>query len=287
MTSAGLVMPAREQAQLESAPFHAWRFPDGRVWAEFHRNGARVTIRFPGLADFELPPGDAAPLCWPAPGLTEATREHLFLNQVLPLVQGRSGRLSFHASAVATDSGAIAFVGKTGQGKSTLAAAFSAIGVPFLTDDSLVLTEDDGTYLVEPGHPSLRLWDDSREALLAAATASTAAISYSEKARFAAGGALPSFRRSLPLRAAYFLGDPGVPAVRFVRLRGAGLLLEWVRHSFLLDMDEPPALEAHFKAVAAFVADIPCYRLDYPRRYDSLEAVCRDILEHAAGDHVR
>lgn len=280
-------MPAREQACLGNAPFHTWEFPDGRVWAEFHRSAGEVTIRFPGLADFALPPNGGIPACRPVPGLTEATREHLYLNQVLPLVQGRSGFLTFHASAVAVGTGAVAFVGRTGRGKSTLAAAFATGGHPFLTDDGLTVIRRDGAYLVEPSHPSLRLWDDSREALIAPGTAKAEPVSYTDKPRFLAGGGLPFSRRPQPLRAAYFLGEEVTEATAFTPMDGAGLLMEWVQHSFLLDLDDPAALGAHFAAVTAFSAAIPCYRLDYPRRYQALDEVRRAILEHATGDHRR
>ena len=38
--------------------------------------------------------------CLPAPDVSEATTQHLYLNRVLPLVLSKLGKLVFHASAV-------------------------------------------------------------------------------------------------------------------------------------------------------------------------------------------
>jgi hypothetical protein len=284
MTAAYRVMAAREQPPLGAPPFHSWTFPDGRIWAEFHRKRGEVIIRFPGLADFRLPGDGGAPACWPAPGLTDDTREHLFINQVLPLLQGRSGLLVLHASAVAIEGRAVAFVGRSGCGKSTLATAFGAGGFPFLADDGLVVTERDGICMAQPSHPSIRLWNDSREALVPPEAACAGPVSYTDKARLLAGAGLPHFESPLPLGAVCFLGQDEVGDTRIRRLSGGGLLSECVQHSFLLEPDDPEVLERHFSTVASFTNAVPCYRLDFPRRYDSLPAVRHAIVAHVNGE---
>jgi hypothetical protein len=276
-------MPARAQEPLPGAPYHRWEMDGGEVWAEFHRSDGAVIIRFPDLADFCLPGGDGDPLCWPVPGLTDDTREHIFINQVLPLLRGRSGRLALHASAVAIEGRAIAFVAGSRRGKSTLATAFAAGGFPFLADDGLVVAERDGTYVAEPSHPSIRLWDDSREALVRPEAARAGPVSYTDKARLLAGEELPYFASPLPLRRAYFLGEDDVEEARITPIEGGSLMSECVRHSFLLEPDDPSFLAAHFSMLAAFTAAVPCYRLDFPRRYDCLSAVRRAIVRHANG----
>lgn len=279
------VEPAREQGPLAGVPYHRWE-QDGELWAEFRRQGDAVLVRFPGLVDFAVP-GDAShAVCWPAPGVGEATRDHLYINQVLPLLHARRGRLAFHASAVSLDVGAVAFVGESGRGKSTMAASFAAAGHPFLTDDGLILRESGGRYQVEPTHPSLRLWDDSRDALGVSGAVLAPAVAFTDKARLLAGGALPFCDGAQPLCAAYFLSAEEADEPRFVQLTGAELLQAWMSHSFLLDLDEPEALRQHFGALAGFCAAIPSFRLDYPRDYGSLESVRRRIADHAAAERL-
>src|SRR5574340_1151913 len=102
----------------------------------------------------------------PAPAGGEQTVEHLYLNQVLPLALSMQGKLVFHASAVEIGEVAVAFMGESGKGKSTLAASFATHGYRFLTDDGLVIEAEDEGHRIVPSHPSLRLWQDSEGALI-------------------------------------------------------------------------------------------------------------------------
>jgi hypothetical protein len=60
----------------------------------------------------------------------------------------------------------VAFLGESGRGKSTLAASFATEGTRFLTDDGLLLEWVGGHCMIVPSHPSIRLWEDSQEALI-------------------------------------------------------------------------------------------------------------------------
>ena len=52
---------------------------------------------------------------------------------------------------------AVAFLGASTYGKSSLAACFIAAGHRLLTDDTLRLEERDGQWIAYPGPPRLRL----------------------------------------------------------------------------------------------------------------------------------
>jgi hypothetical protein len=218
--------------------------------------------------------------CHPTPEVTNDTCEHLYLNQVVPLVLSRQNKLVFHASAVEIAGDAVAFLAESGRGKSTLAAAFATSGHRFLTDEGLVLEPDDGGYRVLPSHPSLRLWDDSRDALVAAGTATAAPVQYTPKTRFLAGREIAFCAEPRPLKRAYFLGDGSAAAVSFEPLRGREAMLAWVRNAFLLDPKERNLLAAHFEKLATLVNRVGCYRLDFPRRYDRVASVRHAIIEH-------
>lgn len=273
---------AAERAQAPMpAPFHAWDLPDGTPWTEFHREDGGYLLRFPALADFRVAADGATVICHPAPGTPGATTEHLYLNQVLPLALSKQGKLVFHASAVEVDGGAIAFAGVSGRGKSTLAASFAIAGFRFLTDDGLVVEPVEHGHVVLPSHPSIRLWEDSEEALIAPGTATAPAVEYTSKARFLAGDRLGFCDAPRPLRRVYFLGDGSAPDISFRRLNGAEAMIEWVRHSFLLDVEEKPRLASHFDQVAKLAGEPIHFALDYPRRYEELARVRAAIAEHA------
>jgi hypothetical protein len=276
------VHAARPQLSLHSQPFYEWTFPDGRLGTEFYRIKGGYLLRFPDLADFEVSGEGLDVSCFPAPHIRDATPEHLYLNQVLPLVLSKIGNYVFHASAVEVSEVSFAFLGESGRGKSTLAANFVTNGHRLLTDDGLILERRNESFQVIPSHPSIRLWEDS-QAMLAGMSAEPAApLHFTTKTRFLAGPGLPYCDQPRPLRAVYFLGDGSARDIVFRRLSPAETLVGWLRNSFLLDVQDRSMLSAHFDRVAALANTLTCYHLDYPRRFDDLDRLLAAILNHAA-----
>ena len=275
------LLDARVQEEVHTTPFHEWVFPDGTLWTQFYRTDTGYLLRFPDLADFQVSADGLTVTCYPAPEVTDETPQHLYLNQVLPLVLSKLGKLVFHASAVEVADGAVAFVAESGRGKSTLAASFATGGFRFLTDDGLVVETCGNSYQVLPSHPSIRLWEDSQEALVALGTKTAPVLHFTSKSRFLAGDGIVFCEQPRPLRRVYFLGDGSALEVMFQRMKPAEALIELVKHSFLLDIEEREMLAAHFDELSS-LANLPIYyRLDYPRRYEDLATVRQAIIEHA------
>jgi len=274
------LLDARAQEAMPPAPYHEWVFPDGERWTQFFRTDAGYVLRFPELADFEISGVALAVTCRPAPDVTADTCEHLYLNQVLPLVLSKQGKLVFHASAVEVAGAAAAFLAESGRGKSTLAASFATAGYRFLTDDGLVVEAGGNGFSALPSHPSIRLWEDSQRALVAATTATTPPVQYTDKVRFLAGNGIAFCQEPRPLKRAYFLGDGHARVVTFERIRAPEALMAWVKNSFLLDPKQPSLLASHFAKVAELANQVSCYRLDYPRRFEELPRVRQAIVEH-------
>jgi len=197
---------------------------------------------------------------------------------VLPLALSRAGKLVFHASAVEIDGEAVAFVGESGRGKSTLAASFATGGYRFLTDDGLVIEERPVGYRVLPSHPSIRLWEDSQEALIDPATRVAERLPFTPKARFLAGAEIAFCDEPRLLRHIYFLGDGAAPGVTIAPVRASEALVELVKHSFLLDIQATELIASHFDQLARLVNERIYFRLDYPRRFDALGEVRRAII---------
>ena len=83
---------------------------------------------------------------------------------VIPLAMllHQRGLLILHASAIAVNGGVVAFLGKSGQGKSTTAGALHQLGYPIVTDDVLALdVSNPENITVLPSFPNLRLWPES------------------------------------------------------------------------------------------------------------------------------
>ena len=186
-----------------------------------------------------------------------------------------------HGSAVDIGGQGVAFLGESGRGKSTLAASFATEGTRFLTDDGLLLEWVDGRCMIIPSHPSIRLWEDSQDALVNASAAMAPAVSFTSKARFLAGQGIAFCDEARPLRRVFFLGEGDAQAPTIEPLRPAEALIELVKHSFLLDIEARDMLVRHFDDLTR-LAELPIYfRLDYPRDYDALPAVREAIIRHA------
>ena len=275
-----LTRAARHQQALSGEPFHRSNLPNGAVWTAFHRTPSGIVLRFPGLADFAVSPDGFQVVCTPAPDVPPATAEHLYISQVLPLTQSKRGKLVFHASSVEVAGAAIAFLGESGRGKSTLAAHFAVSGYRFLTDDGLVLERGTQGFDVQPSHASIRLWHDSQEWLVPDA-AKAPPLDYTSKSRLLADTRLAHCVQARPLRAAYFLGDGNAKQITFSRLGPAETLVKWLEHSFLLDVEDRELVRSHFDRAACLANEVVCYHLDYPRRYDDLGRLTQAVVKHA------
>jgi len=272
------------QSPLASVPFRLWVAHDDTIWTEFYRTETGYLLRFPELADFRVSMDGLKVTCTPAPDVSEEMTQHLYLNQVLPLAQSMMGKLVFHASVVEIGDSAVAFVADSGRGKSTLAASFATNGFRFLTDDGLVVEAVGDGYLAFPSHPSIRLWHDSQEVLIPSGTETAPSLDFTSKARFLAGKDVIFCDQPRPLRRVYFLGDGSAPKLIFQRMTAAEAFIEWVKHSFLLDVEEKTLLAGQFDQMTKLACQPIYYRLDYPRHFEGLTQVRQDIVKHVQGD---
>lgn len=275
------VSKTRAQAPLDSEPFHNYTFDDGTIWTEFFRTESGYLLRFPDLADFDVSADGREVVAYPTENADESTLEHLYINQLVPLALSRQGQPAFHASVVTVPGGAVAFLGKTGMGKSTLAASFALGDSAFLTDDSLIIDEADETCLARPSHASLRLWDDSVEALVGDNAPEASTISYSEKARLLAGDALAYNDKALPLLATYVLERNEPDDVTIRPLAGSERHMAWIENSYLLDIQDHDLLARHFDWTHRISGKVQTFALDYARDYGMLPRVRSAIRQHA------
>ena len=168
------------------------------------------------------------------------------------------------------------------MGKSTLAASFALEDAEFLTDDSLLIEETEDGCLALPSHASLRLWADSKAALIDPGTPEAAAISYSTKARLLAGDALAFNGEPQRLLAAFVLVNEDVSDIVYHELSGLDRYMAWLENSFLLDITDQNLLSQHFEWTDRISAAVPTFTLDYPRDYGMLPEVqhtVRNLVE--------
>lgn len=261
---------------------HGWRTPDGDVTLTCAAEGSGYTIGVPGLATFAIA-GDGRSVRWsPFGDPPRESLEHALLDQVLPRVLAFRGRVVLHAGAVATPHGAVACFGESGVGKSTLVAALARRGATLLGDDGLVITtDDDGRLAVIPTYPGLRLLPRPMNALFGDGAAGTPVIPGRAKRRVAAPAAgLATTSAPVPLRALYRLETAA--SIAIAPLRGQDAFLSLVRSSFQLHLGDADRSSAMFGRIGALLDAVPLRRLEYPREFSHLDAVCRHLIDDAA-----
>jgi hypothetical protein len=144
----------------------AERVIDGVPTYRFTRCGDRVLASFYTLADFVLDLARRRVVSHPGPGTDPAIIPILLTGTIVAFLLSIAGDLVLHASAVEVDGGAIAFIGYSGQGKTTLATLFCAAGHPLVTDDVLPVAVDDaGTVTCAPGGILLRVRPKAEEVI--------------------------------------------------------------------------------------------------------------------------
>jgi hypothetical protein len=262
--------------------FEARLDDDGSAWMRCGRGEDGYIIDFPDLALFTLS-FDGRLIAVHRPDATpDDTVRHLCLDQVFPLALSLRGELVLHAAGVATPAGAAAFLGDTGEGKSTLAASFAQAGVAPLADDCLVVRERRGRMEASNSYPGLRLWPDAVASLAIDPAGSKRVAHYSDKQRVPSASS--PVERPVSLRAIYVLAADDEPheRVTIASMSKRDAVVALLKHAYRIasrDRDKAAAELARLDRVSELCR---IRRLAYPRRFAALDAVRAAILEDIA-----
>lgn len=216
----------------------------------------------------------------PIEGADAGNLRFLTLGVALGITLHMRGRLALHASAVVVNGRAVAFLGESGEGKSTLAARLLRRGHTLLTDDVLALSSDQGETRAWPGFPQLKLWPDALRDMGDDPEALPTLLSVSEKRsyrlqeRFAGG--------SLPLQRIYVLG--GGHAISSTPLEPQQAFQELAGNTYALRFIGAAGSTAeHLRQCAHLVRTVQIHRLRRPYRLDQLDAVAELIEREMEG----
>jgi hypothetical protein len=258
---------------------HDWESDARTMPLTLARYANGYLLRFPDLADFGISIDGDRVHPWTRPDTNDETLRHLLLDQVLPRLLTHRGGLALHAGGICLDSRhAIAFVGETGRGKSTLSASFELAGHQLLSDDGLVLTDDENRVSVLPTYPSLRLWPDALTHVFPKPPSLSPMAHYSSKRRVtreAEGrGNEPGW-----LDAIYVLGDDSYEVtIEPLSTRDAAMTI--IANTFQLDVTDKRRAAEVFDAASEIAERVPVFRLAYPRHYRRLFDVHRALTDH-------
>ncbi|NEO91594.1 MAG: hypothetical protein F6K56_15670 [Moorea sp. SIO3G5] len=101
----------------------------------------------------------------PVTGADQSKLSPNILGACMSVVLRQRGLLVLHASSIVVNNQAIAFMGGSGWGKSTLAGAFHRKGYQIITDDVMPVNLDEGYPLIIPSFPQIKLWPSAADSL--------------------------------------------------------------------------------------------------------------------------
>ena len=284
------LLPAGNASADDVDWFHHWTIEeDGEAeagkeaWLRFGRIAGGYLLRFLSYGDFFVSADTLKIQCRPLPGTPEVTVRHLLLDQVIPLVLSRRERIVLHASAVLTRHGVIAFVGKTRQGKSTLAASFAREGCALVSDDCLVLRAEQGGWTAIPSYPGVRLWPSTVGEVLGEDARTRDVAHYTVKRRLDDTAVLPYASGPATLGRLFFLADDA-SEVSLERLSPGRTVMTLVEFAYNLDIKDASFLRRQFDTVVRLTGEVPADAVHYPREFAALPAVREAILRHLEED---
>jgi hypothetical protein len=206
--------------------------------------------------------------------------ERLVLAQALPLASALQGMEVLHASAVCLDGRAVAFLGRPGAGKTTLATRLLARGARLLTDDVLAVTTDGATVWGHRGGAVARIDAETVRGMTAAERAALGQV----EARGAKWQVRPPAGPArVRLGALYVLsGEPGDTGGAGVTVRPVapvdpGVLLG---SAFLPYLAGPERLRRQLDVAAAIAATVPLFAVAAARSAGPA-AAADAVAEHA------
>jgi hypothetical protein len=257
------IEPSGPSAPTVSRWLREWRLGRERPRVAFGLASEGYVCRFDRATEFVISESGSV-IRAPHPATdADAPIEHLLLDQVVPLALAQQGHLLLHASAVHVPGvGALAILGRSRRGKSTLASALARHAV-VLADDCVRVDHHSSQFQAVPSYPGLRLWSDA-----------------GRKIRFN-GKAAPFQTVGSRLRGIFVLGTRATrgPAVAVRVIPGPQALVQLARHQFQLDVTDRTWLAHSFGMLTALAASVPVYRLRVRDGLDVVDDAATGLVE--------
>lgn len=265
---------ATRQAEFQQAPSSWYRYA--------HLTDHSSYACWEDVGEFLVAADGKTIVCRQANQATAESFHVYLLGQALSFALVNQGFEPLHATTLAVDGEAIAFLGESGYGKSSLAACFLAAGHRILTDD-LLIVHDGFAY---PGPPRLKLFPAMARKFLGEASRGAPMNNATRKMIVPLGDRYIRTTRS-PIRAIYALASPRnvfrKQTIRIESLPPRDAFLELVKNTFNCRITAADRLQRQFTEAAHLAASISVRRLSHPRDLRRLPAVRDAIISDLAG----
>ena len=242
-----------------------------RIWSA-EKNYFELNAK--GIAYFSVRNGNTIYID-PYDGTPNEDLRFVLLGSVLAALLQQRRFLTLHAGAIQTPRGAILFVGPSGNGKSTLTAAFAQRGYTIISDDVVALEVSNHAIIVSPSFPKLRLWGDSVSKLKMQTDHLTKSRAGMEKYLLP----LQKFLKTTePLYKIYVLGVHNQSTTLFHQMSGSkkipALLENTYRIKFLSGLG---LVSHHHKQILSIASKIEMTQITRPLHPFMLEELCQKI----------
>jgi hypothetical protein len=264
-----LARPCEANLDVRLGDVCAPRAPVPRTGEYFSVEPEGVYLHWPDVGSFLVREGREI-VVDPAPSVRAQVVRLFLLGPALAVLLDQRGLQVLHASAVELDGSAVAFVGASGSGKSTIAAALYARGHTVVADD-LVPVRDVGRFETLPGFPHLKLTDDTVATLQSRSERARPGARVSGKLVSAAWRGFAT--DPLPLERIYLLDWGERAAIEPVAPQDAILAL--LRNSWCGRLRRTAGAGPALQRCGSLAERVPVRRLTGPRALDRLPDLVR------------
>jgi hypothetical protein len=240
-----------------------------------------VTIlRIPAVATYRISHGKRIEVC-PEPAVSGRNIRLYLLGSALGALLHQRSRLALHANAVDLGGVAVIFMGHSGAGKSTLAAWFHDHNYPILADDICPVEVIDGSPLVYPGIPRLRLWREAVEYFNR--SVADYEMSFDDYEKYDVPTTVINGGEALPLVAAYELfRDDTISSPVFHQLRGVDSVDALVANTYRGELIAgSSAIHNHVRQCIELAGTVPIFRVRRPWGLSVFDKVNEALAAHA------
>lgn len=258
--------------------------PKGQYWSLYQGNNSYL-LEYEGILQFIIASDGKEVTYAGRSDVPEESFQWNLVHLVLPLSFHLRNIPVYHAGAANTQLGSVLFFGHSGQGKSTLTAAFGQAGCPIVTDDILVLQEHDGKFYSVPGLPWVRLCQESFDVLFGADTAALVIEDGDGKMRVdASAGLLPFATEPATVSGVYVLtnsesnyDDQLVTIKPISSAQAVGILLG---RDIMLPILAKDQVASVFAFLGKLTVQVPVWEITISRDLNRLPEVVSEILKH-------
>lgn len=211
----------------------------------------------------------------PIPNVDLSFLRTIIMGPIICILLRQRGLLVLHASSFAVNGEAVAFMGDSGWGKSTLVESFYCKGYEILTDDVMIVENQPQYSMVLPGFAQIKLWPDAAAASghkdnsLPTVHSQTRKLSHKINRGFAT--------EPQQLKKIYLLsyGDSN----KISALQPQEAFVHLIRHTRAVNLlTDPKFINSHFYQCSNLIKNVAVYRLQRKRSLTEIPQII-DLVE--------